>query len=212
MPNWCSNHLTIEGDSKQLKEFLEKSITDVAEEEEIFTFSGTYPEPDYDTTPVARTYPEISATYKKGKEKEEILKNEPTIRKGSWWDWRVQNWGTKWEPSDVVIYTQTKNILEISFETAWSPPIEWLEKVHQDFPDLIFDLEYEESGMGFGGHAHVHGKISIFEDQTWNLDYGSDCCKSPMKEDEDGCHEEPYICSKCGDECEGINYKKIENV
>ena len=75
MPNWCSNHLTIEGDSKQLKEFLEKSNNPKIG----FSFSGTYPEPDYETTPVARTYPEVRAEYKEDEEKEKILLNEPEI-------------------------------------------------------------------------------------------------------------------------------------
>lgn len=213
MPNWCSNYLTVEGDSKQLKEFLEKSkrITNLADEKEFFTFSGTYPEPDYKTTPVALTYPEISAGFKTGVEKEKILLNEPTIREGSWWDWRVQNWGTKWEPCDTYMHTQTKDNVEMSFETAWGPPVEWLEKVSKDFPDLEFNLEYDEPGMCFGGHTYAHG--NTFEHEVWDLDYGSECCHTDIKEDEDGMYEDPYLCSECGKECEAINYrKKIDNV
>ena len=207
MPNWCSNHLTIEGDSKQLKEFLEKSkrITNLADEEEFFSFSGTYPEPDYETTPVARTYPEIRAEYILGKDKEKALLNEPEVYEGSWWDWRIQNWGTKWEPSDTCFHNQTEESVEISFGTAWGPPVEWLEKVRKDFPDLIFQLEYDEPGMCFGGQTYAHGED--FVDEVWELQTGSDCCRADLEEDEDGYTSEPYKCSECGNECESNYYK-----
>ena len=92
-------------------------------------------------------------------------------------------------------------------------------------------MEYSEPGMCFGGHAHAHGKISIFEHEEWDLDYGSDCCNASMNEDYENfkpaskeleeltedmkLHPERYVnfsvvttCSECGNECEGINYRK----
>ena len=170
MPNWCSNSLSIKGNKSQLKSFLKKSEKIVDGEKVYFTFSGTYPEPDYETTPVKQTYPEISAKYAKTeKQKEEILKNEPTIREDSWWDWRVQNWGTKWEPSYSDVHT-IKDGVEILFDTAWAPPSGWLQKVHKDYPDLKFKLEFTEPGMCFEGKMVAHCRENILISKEWDYD------------------------------------------
>jgi len=69
-----------------------------------------------------------------------------------WYSWNVSNWGTKWdfgkgELDDPVTIKDGK--VNISFETAWSPPIQ--------FYDYLVDLGYNvdatyfEPGMGFCG-------------------------------------------------------------
>ena len=54
------------------------------------------------------------------------------------------------------------------FETAYSPPVAWLEKVCEMFPKLEFTLNYEEGGNGFQGEAYgVDGELS---DNCWDWD------------------------------------------
>lgn len=51
--------------------------------------------------------------------------------------------------------------LGYSFQSAWSPPVEWLEKVARDYPGLYFRLKYEKTGVGFVGVATAkEGKVS----------------------------------------------------
>ena len=50
-------------------------------------------------------------------------------------------------------------IVEYAFDTAWSPPIKFLENVAKQWPNLTFVLEYEELGMGFKGLAKFQGEI-----------------------------------------------------
>jgi len=172
MPNYCWNVLNITGPEKDINEFLNKSKIKEDDNgyEKHFSFSGTVPEPDYKTTPVKLTYPEIDARHAKtDKEREEIMKNKPTIRKDSWWDWRVQNWGTKWEPIDPDV-NYIKEGIVITFDSAWSPPIQWLHTVHLDYPDLKFLLEFEEPGMNFYGHVDAYGKNGIFDEFEDDLD------------------------------------------
>ena len=45
MPNWCWNHLEVTGDEIQLREFVEKSTINIEENDE-FSFNGTYPMPE----------------------------------------------------------------------------------------------------------------------------------------------------------------------
>ena len=209
MPNWCWNNLQVSGDSKQLKEFIDKSFIKNEDGYYEFTFSGTYPEPDYETTPVAQTYPRISAGFAKTEEDKAIaLENKPTIRKDSWWHWRVQNWGTKWEPSGQALAKEevfaNDQYIEVSFDTAWGPPNMWLKHIYTDFPNLTFELEYEEPGMMFGGVINAD-KLG-YNDYSHDLANASDCCTAKVywEDDEEFTLEDEgeYQCSKCKKECE----------
>ena len=172
----------------QIKSMLSAKLKEEEDDdtEDHFRFSGTFPEPDYETTPVKKTYPEISAKYAKTeKEREKIMENKPEIRKDSWWDWRVQNWGTKWQPMDPNIEQGNPRHVQITFDSAWSPPIEWLNKVHIDYPELKFKLEFEEPGMNFYGYVNAYAKNSIFvvfEDDLDNRDFGLDSNEAYIEE------------------------------
>lgn len=71
--------------------------------------------------------------------------------------WNCNNWGTKWDANEPDIYDEDidKGRLEYHFDTAWGPPIEWLEKVGPLYPALKFHLSYREEGMGFAGDCYV---------------------------------------------------------
>lgn len=160
MPNWCDNVVTITGDKEKIAEILK--IIGEREASRKFDVPGflgyCVPEPDYSTTPVARTYPEIDAKHANSEEeKEKAIKNEPTIREDSWWDWRVQNWGTKWEVDDISISQSSDTCINLSFVSAWSPPIDALDKLlEQDGIEQIV-AHYYEPGMSFAG-AYYSGE------------------------------------------------------
>jgi len=75
-----------------------------------------------------------------------------------WYEWRIEHYGCKWYESELEINDSTDTSVSVSFETAWSPPTEWLRKVAKDYPKLTFELDYEESGMCFKGLLRVKGK------------------------------------------------------
>lgn len=52
-----------------------------------------------------------------------------------------------------------------TFETAWSPPLEWLEAVASQYPTLRFCLRYSEPGMGIQGVAE--GEAGRVTDEYW---------------------------------------------
>lgn len=143
MPNWCFNHLTVKGDSKELKRFKKEVET----KETKLSFAVHFPEPDYTKVKVKPTFPDIR--------KEEFVNPSE-----AWWDWRIQNWGTKWDVREVEL-TEEDDELFYSFETAWSPPLGWLEHTVKLFPKLEFELKYEEDGMGFAGKAKAKGDVFI---------------------------------------------------
>ena len=84
MPNDCTNSFTITNITTDQWSEIAATFqvrSDGYQQDFLKTF---YPEPDYSVTPVAETYPEISAQYAKTEEeREQILRNEPTIREDS---------------------------------------------------------------------------------------------------------------------------------
>ena len=169
MPNWCWNHLEVSGDEKQLQEFVEKSTTNIEENDE-FSFNGTYPQPeDLNITKGTRTQDE----------KEQAMLNEAKYGYTYWYDWRCDQWGTKWDACEPNINHNDIDYFAVSFETAWSPPIAWIENIMKDFPDLHFVLEYDEEGMCYGGRLSAQYKV-IWDDSHWDLGQASDCCEAEV--------------------------------
>jgi hypothetical protein len=156
MPNDCINSFTITDVTHDQWRDLAATFQDGDENEQQGFLATFYPEPDYNTTPVAKAYPEIDAKHAQSEEERvKILRNAPTIREDSWRDWRVKNWGTKWDiysccndwdnevPSDEF---------NANFCTAWAPPNEeCMAVISKKFPGSLLINYYEESGMDFCG-------------------------------------------------------------
>jgi hypothetical protein len=73
-------------------------------------------------------------------------------------DWKMAHWGTKWGACDAGLVDESDGCLMYSFNTAWLPPIAFLENVCEQWPPLTFILEYDECGMGFKGIAKGNGE------------------------------------------------------
>lgn len=59
-----------------------------------------------------------------------ISYEERTASNGrNWYDWRIANWGTKWDAYEVRVQRLSDTSLYVMMETAWSPPIPIFEKL-----------------------------------------------------------------------------------
>jgi hypothetical protein len=88
---------------------------------------------------------------------------EPKHNEG-WYDWRVNNWGTKWDICDVYFENQPEeDSIEFSFCSAWAPPTEAFRVWAESDGRVEFKLEYWEPGIGFVGSAVYDGDC-YFED------------------------------------------------
>ena len=190
MPNWCYNHLNISGNEKQLQKFVEKSITGIKENDE-FSFNGTYPMPN--------TLNITSGTHLSFIEKIKRYINIKLYGHDNWYNWSIANWGTKWDACEPHIDNNDINFFSVSFDTAWGPPIEWIDNIMQDFPDLCFELEYDEPGMCFGGLLQAQYEVT-WEDANWETDSASECCEGEVELDDD--YE--ATCLICGEETETV--------
>ncbi len=79
--------------------------------------------------------------------------------------WRIQCWGTKWEP-DVYRYRYpSPTVRSVEFFTAWGPPVNFLLEASKSWPSLSFLLRYAEPGADFAGECKVANSLEEFHDE-----------------------------------------------
>ena len=69
-----------------------------------------------------------------------------------WYDWRVQNWDTKWDAYDVCVTDDDPESVEIEFNTAWSPPEAICSAIREQYPDVSVSWFYDEPGCEIAGY------------------------------------------------------------
>jgi len=70
-----------------------------------------------------------------------------------WYNWRCQNWGTKWDAYSMEIdEVDMPNGFEVTFETAWSPPEEVCYAIKEQYDDLSISWFYDEPGCEVAGY------------------------------------------------------------
>ena len=81
MPNWCDNRITIHGPKKYIRK-IDKIVNENTNGDGLLNYMMPMPTELKDTTSPS------SAAEKK----------QPVVDGfDNWYDWRVSNWGTKWE-------------------------------------------------------------------------------------------------------------------
>ena len=145
MPNWCSNEVQIDGNKEDIAKFKEECFTD-HKGEAVLDFSKILPEPDYDK-------PKKDGTHNDG------VQTELHSVMPDWWNWRNDNWGTKWNlvpthDGDLTAYMTTydsESSIQLEFDTAWSPPNGIYEAIVEKYPDLSINWFYREDGVQIAG-------------------------------------------------------------
>ena len=74
--------------------------------------------------------------------------------KSNWYDAQCAAWSTKWDvPINDLNMEVSDDMVSMSFDTAWSPPLGWMNTMSRDWPSLTFALAFEEGGMCFMGYS-----------------------------------------------------------
>ena len=162
MPNWCDNQITITGPNSVIDK-IEKIVKDEKEDNGLLNFMKPMPAQLKDTTS-----PSSSAD-----------KPQPMVEGfDNWYDWRVENWSTKWEVCEFYGVDRQhlndsldESTISFGFSSAWSPPIGAYEQFLADNENCSLKAYYYEGGCDFMGE--------------W--DNGSDDCYAPSdyKSDDD---------------------------
>lgn len=75
----------------------------------------------------------------------------------TWYEWRIQNWGTKWNASGAEVLDG-----RLSFLTAWNAPKPILEKLSQMFPSITIHHVWadEDIGHNCGERTYQNGAVT----------------------------------------------------
>jgi len=139
MPNWCYNRVEIYGDNPdQIKE-VKKTL---AGKETCFDFNNIVPMPKELEGTTAPT-PEPDSFEAKRLRKQHGYDN--------WYDWCCDNWDTKWNTASASL-DEDVAFLKYEFQTAWGPPIQVIEAIREQYPDLGITAFYDEPGMEIAGY------------------------------------------------------------
>ena len=162
MPNHCHNRVTFYSSGSNTASSLDQieTLKDIFTGESVF--KHIIPEPDWPNTPLTEDSVGNWLTDKRGEVGELPVKKEDpwlTYRFEStgkqddrWYDWRCENWDTKWDAYDVVVTDDDPEHLEIEFNTAWSPPEAICHQIREDFPDIAVSWFYDEPGCEIAGY------------------------------------------------------------
>ena len=86
--------------------------------------------------------------------------------------WRKENWGTSVVYPDRPIIEDSGNEISLKYYSAGVPPFNAIEKISQDYPDLLFELNHWGLGSGFSGTCnYMNGEMfncKIFVDDEYD--------------------------------------------
>ena len=148
MPNWCNNNITISGDEGTIRTLTAvlKSLKTDDEEQSSDVFKALIGLPQHMS----------DGDYKE-----------------KWYDTNIGWFGTKWDISyDEHAFTFTKNEISFFCETAWSPPIPFLQNLCEMYK-VNANLFYSEGGVGFSGETTFtwnDGELDVYDDECGYLE------------------------------------------
>jgi hypothetical protein len=156
MPNWCNNTITISGPKNKITKLYTEAKAGNG------LLQAMYPMPkELENT--------TSPAPKEGEP-------QPLVDGyDNWYDWRVNNWATKWDV-DVENLELSEDGTNISgwFDSAWSPPTGAYEQFLAKNEDCSIKALYYEGGMDFGGEWFDGGDTCL----TMS-DYSADQMEDP---------------------------------
>ena len=169
MPNHCHNRVTFYSDDTtailKLHKVFSRALKNDDNTETTKTVFGEFvPEPDWTKIPLKESeLKEYSFSQPKGEVGELPVMSDSKFKglhfastghqDDRWYNWRVQNWGTKWDAYSLEIDDcDMPNGFEVTFETAWSPPEEIHSAISEQFDDLSMSWFYDEPGCEVAGY------------------------------------------------------------
>ena len=165
MPNYCNNNIVITGPNSVIDKIEKIANGDKGDLLQYF-----YPMPKELNDTVAGPEPKTK------KEKLEKRRLQVEYGASNWYDWRVENWGTKWDIMEFYNINrkeigEDESEIELGFDTAWAPALGAYEKFIDENSNCSLKAYYYEPGCDFMGEWD-NGIDSCFEVAKYGLDDG----------------------------------------
>ena len=164
MPNYCNNNIVITGPNSVIDKIEKIANGDKGDLLQYF-----YPMP--------KALQDTTAPLQKDATKEEKAKAKENLKKygyDNWYDWRVENWGTKWDIMEFYNITrkeigEDESEISLGFDTAWAPALGAYEKFIDQKSNCSLKAYYYEPGCDFMGEWD-NGIDNCFEVAKYGLD------------------------------------------
>lgn len=184
MPNYIVNILKVNGSEEQVKNVFAHIKTEHSE----FDFNKIIPMPEELNIESSTNgsigieyllfksgefgFRKYEETYKRVESYDEKRKNEiielgkkylsNIVKYGytNWYDWRIDNWGTKWNAYE----TEKIDDYTIEFNTAWNGVPDLICVLSTMFPEVEFEYIYadEDAGYNTGRGTIINGESDMF--------------------------------------------------
>ena len=151
MPNWCYNSLIIEAEPQVIAKIkAQLSAPYESKSHDFFKDEWTTETVQKDLSfwniiqPPADKLGEYYGThgYANGEKQGDTEFN--------WYNWNVSNWGVKWDASEPELVEESETYLQYRFNTPWGVAEGALTALSEQYPDVEFNLDFEEE-TGWGG-------------------------------------------------------------
>ena len=166
MPNHCYNRVSFYSeDTTAILRLYNIFESGTNPKNDLTVFGQIIPEPDWANTPLAESeIKDNPYSNPRGEVGELPVYKDKGFGKGlyfpstdenddRWYNWRCQNWGTKWDCYDLTIEDdEMPNGFQAQFNTAWSPPEDICHAIKEQFDDLSVSWFYDEPGMEVAGY------------------------------------------------------------
>jgi len=151
MPNWCDNHVRIEHKNKTAIDRVVKAY------EESRLCAEFIPIPEDLNPPESLrigSFQKLSSEEFQTLQSEWRNKNQDKYGYASWYEFCMDNWGTKWDVGNDPSFGNTMDdrkpkSVTLNFQSAWSPPIGVFQKMTEEGYHVTAD--YYEPGMAYVG-------------------------------------------------------------
>ncbi len=165
MPNWCQNAILFKGETSEVTKLIET----VAGSDTHLSLAKIIAVPEELT--------KVSSPNRDEKTAERLVQ---LYGAKDWYDFQVQNWGTKWDVEAQIIHDTSHGVpgyqtykepkerfVRMEFDSAWSPPLAAIEMLAKQFPKVNIYHTWDETGCDFSGYSMYSGG-ELVEQQEWD--------------------------------------------
>jgi hypothetical protein len=186
MPNWCKNHLTVRGKRDDVLEFVTlvgRGVSLIAD-----AVNAARAIDASESQSIAQAVIDSFNTSELFSFDGHIP--EPEHEGDGWYQWRVANWGTKWDACDHEIleydFSEDPSSIVIEFNTAWSPPAVWFAAIVDRHQNLEFEMLWNEE-QALSGRFFSKAGVAEYEDVDFPefLELWPDAPYQPWDEEEE---------------------------